>query len=68
MTARLRDVKERNDDLGRDRAEFVATLASDIPDHPPNFERVKRVNIGNEEVPDEELSDLELGPNRCAAN
>jgi len=68
VTARLGDVKQQNPDLGRERDEFIETLASDIPDHPPTFERVKRTNVGQESVPDEELSDLELGPNRCAAS
>ncbi|WP_440008394.1 MBL fold metallo-hydrolase [Halomicrococcus sp. SG-WS-1] len=67
VTATLGAVEEQNQDLGRDREEFVETLASDVPDHPPNFERVKRTNVGQESVPDEELSELELGPNRCAA-
>jgi glyoxylase-like metal-dependent hydrolase (beta-lactamase superfamily II) len=67
VTARLGDLPERNADLRRDRESFVEVLAADVPDHPPNFERVKRTNVGQESVPDEELSDLELGPNRCAA-
>lgn len=67
VAARLSEVAERNDDFGRVRNEFVADLASDIPEHPPNFERVKRVNVGAETVEDEDLSTLELGPNRCAA-
>jgi glyoxylase-like metal-dependent hydrolase (beta-lactamase superfamily II)/rhodanese-related sulfurtransferase len=67
VTARLSEVEERNDDLGRDRGAFIEDLASDIPDHPPNFQRVKQVNIGAESVDDDELSTLELGPNRCAA-
>ncbi|MFD1589348.1 MBL fold metallo-hydrolase [Halorientalis brevis] len=67
VTATLGDVKERNEDLRRDRDEFVQELASDIPDHPPNFERVKRTNVGQESVPTDELAELELGPNNCAA-
>jgi glyoxylase-like metal-dependent hydrolase (beta-lactamase superfamily II) len=67
VTARLSDVRKRNDDLGRPKESFVATLASDIPEHPPNFQRVKRVNVGSEDVPEEELADIELGPNNCAA-
>ncbi|NHN49371.1 MBL fold metallo-hydrolase [Halostella sp. JP-L12] len=63
----LGEVREQNEDLGRDREEFVEELASDIPDHPPNFERVKRTNVGKESVPDDELAELELGPNNCAA-
>lgn len=47
--------------------ELVRELASDIPDHPPNFQRVKRTNVGQESVPAEELAELELGPNNCAA-
>ncbi|UVE52005.1 MBL fold metallo-hydrolase (plasmid) [Haloferax larsenii] len=67
VTATLGEVRERNDDLGRDREEFVHELASDIPEHPPNFERVKRTNVGQESVPGDELAELELGPNNCAA-
>ncbi|RKD88622.1 MBL fold metallo-hydrolase [Halopiger aswanensis] len=67
VTATLAEVRKRNEDLERDREAFVETLASDIPEHPPNFERVKRANVGQDDVSDEELSELELGPNRCAA-
>jgi glyoxylase-like metal-dependent hydrolase (beta-lactamase superfamily II) len=67
VTARLDEVKERNDGLGRSREDFIETLAGDIPEHPPNFQRIKRVNAGLEHVPPGELGDLELGPNRCAA-
>jgi glyoxylase-like metal-dependent hydrolase (beta-lactamase superfamily II) len=67
VTATLAEVTERNEDLGRDREEFVTELASDIPDHPPNFQRVKRTNVGQESVPADELAELELGPNNCAA-
>ncbi|WP_348608096.1 MBL fold metallo-hydrolase [Halobaculum rarum] len=67
VTATLDEVRERNEDLSRDRDEFVRELASDVPDHPPNFERVKRTNVGQESVPADELSELELGPNNCAA-
>ncbi len=67
VSATLSEVRERNEDFNRDREEFIETLASDIPDHPPNFERVKRTNVGQEDVSDEEPSELELGPNRCGA-
>lgn len=67
VTQRLSTVLEQNADLGRDRQEFVETLSSDTPEHPPNFQRVKRVNVGSEDIPEDELAELELGPNRCAA-
>ncbi|MFC7156638.1 MBL fold metallo-hydrolase [Halomarina halobia] len=66
VTARLSEVIERNPDLRRDRAEFIDVLASDLPDHPPNFQRVKRINVGAEDI-DDDPAKLELGPNRCAA-
>jgi len=68
VAARLSEVRERNPDLGRSREEFVAALSSDVPDHPPNFERVKLVNVGADDLPDDELAALEVGPNRCAAD
>ncbi|WP_123538419.1 MBL fold metallo-hydrolase [Halosimplex salinum] len=67
VAATLAEVRATNADLGRDREAFVEELASDIPDHPPNFERVKRTNVGQESVPADELAELELGPNNCAA-
>jgi glyoxylase-like metal-dependent hydrolase (beta-lactamase superfamily II) len=66
VSARLSDVIERNADVRRDRVAFVEKLSSDVPDHPENFQRVKEVNVGLETVPEEELADLESGPNRCA--
>ncbi|MXR40463.1 MBL fold metallo-hydrolase [Halobaculum sp. WSA2] len=67
VTETLAEVKNQNDDLDRDREAFIEELASDIPDHPPNFERVKMTNVGQESVPADELAELELGPNNCAA-
>jgi len=67
VAARLSDVVEHNGDLQRDREPFVERLANDVPDHPPNFERVKAVNSGLETVDEDEATDLEIGPNRCAA-
>lgn len=67
IATRLSLVREQNPDIGRPREDFIADLASDIPDHPPNFRQVKRANIGAEPIADEEIGTLELGPNNCAA-
>ena len=67
VTARMSEVEGQNDDLRLAKEPYVEKLSSDIPDHPPNFQRVKKANIGLESIDDDELSDLELGPNRCAA-
>lgn len=67
VVARLSEVEAQNVDLTREREEFIDRLANDIPDHPPNFQRIKRVNVGTESVSADELAALESGPNRCAA-
>lgn len=67
VTAHLSEVVQRNSDLGLDRGDFITAIANDIPDHPANFERIKRVNVGLESLPEAELDELEVGPNNCAA-
>lgn len=67
VSARMSEVENRNDGLGRAREAFVESLASDIPEHPSNFQRIKRVNVGVETLPKDDLEDLEQGPNNCAA-
>jgi thiosulfate/3-mercaptopyruvate sulfurtransferase len=54
--------------LGRDRESFVDHVADDVPEKPPNYERVIEINRGRARPKDdEEAVELELGPNRCAA-
>lgn len=67
VTATVREVERRNPDLGRDRSAFIADLASNVPDQPPNVRRIKLANVGLEEIEDAERTTIELGPNRCAA-
>lgn len=67
VVARLSEVRARNPDLGLDRSTFVARLAADVPEQPPNVRTIKRVNAGVEEIDDADRSSIELGPNRCAA-
>jgi len=51
-----------------DRETFVDALTERLPEKPPNYERVIGINRGQESVEDElEAIELELGPNRCAA-
>ncbi len=66
VVTRLGDVIDLNPDLGRDRDAFITDLAGDLPEHPPNFQRVKRINIGEESLPADERASLEVGPNNCA--
>jgi len=54
--------------LGLDREEFVRRFETNVPAKPPNYETVIAINRGQRGRPDEaEATELELGPNRCAA-
>ncbi|ELZ34600.1 MBL fold metallo-hydrolase [Halorubrum distributum] len=54
--------------LGLDRDGFVERITRTLPEKPPNYESVIAANRGVEEPPDETAAiELELGPNRCAA-
>jgi len=68
LEARLGDLREDLDLLGLDRDAFVERLSDDAPEKPPNYETVLAINTGKETVDDEgEATELELGPNNCAA-
>ena len=68
LEARLGDLREDLDVLGLDRDAFVRRLTEDAPEKPPNYEAVIAINTGRDTVDDEgEATELELGPNNCAA-
>ena len=66
-TATLQKVRERNGVLGHEQAGFVDTITANIPETPPNHEQIKHANVGKTQLDAEEARQLELGPNRCAA-
>jgi len=54
--------------LQLDADAFVERVAANVPEKPPNYETVIGVNRGVEPLPDDAAAtELELGPNRCAA-
>ncbi|WP_254546732.1 MBL fold metallo-hydrolase [Halomarina pelagica] len=68
IVARLGDLRADLDLLGLDREAFVERLTENAPEKPPNYETVVAINTGRETVDDEgEATELELGPNNCAA-
>lgn len=67
VTATVEDIKQRNSDVKLDKSEFVAELASDVPELPPNVRQIKLANVGLEEIDTADRTSIELGPNRCAA-
>jgi glyoxylase-like metal-dependent hydrolase (beta-lactamase superfamily II) len=44
---------------------FVAWAIANVKDRPPNYQRIVRINSG-EEVVSAEAAEIEVGPNRCA--
>lgn len=68
ISARLSDLRDELDLLGLNKEEFVNRLVENAPEKPPNYERVIEINTGSDPPEDEsEASELELGPNNCAA-
>ena len=54
--------------LDLDADDFVDRITRTLPEKPPNYESVIAANRGVESPPDETAAiELELGPNRCAA-
>ncbi|WP_243290939.1 MBL fold metallo-hydrolase [Bacillus sp. FJAT-47783] len=52
---------------GKNKEEFVEMVAANVnTETPPNFEDIVAVNRGVKEVTEEEMVELEIGPNRCA--
>jgi thiosulfate/3-mercaptopyruvate sulfurtransferase len=53
--------------LRRDRDGFVDYILETAPEKPPNYERIIAINRDRATVGEDEAIELELGPNRCAA-
>ncbi|TVT95750.1 MBL fold metallo-hydrolase, partial [Haloferax volcanii] len=68
VSATLGDLREGLDVLSMDESAFVARVTEDTPEKPANYERVIDINTGRASVGgEEEATELELGPNNCAA-
>ncbi len=68
IEARLGTLRDELALLGLNEDEFVSRLVENAPEKPPNYERVIKVNTGSDPLEDEsEATELELGPNNCAA-
>ncbi len=64
ISSTLKDVKKLPQ-LQLSRSEFVNYIKSHLPEKPPNYETIKRINAGELDFYEEEASDLEEGPNMC---
>ncbi|WP_254538808.1 MBL fold metallo-hydrolase [Halomarina litorea] len=50
-----------------DEEAFVETIVESLADEPANYNEIKQINWGKEQ-PGDDVEELELGPNNCAAN
>lgn len=67
ITATLGDVRSTAKLLvENDESKFVSELVSHLGEKPPSFDAIIAVNEGRTDPP-EDIADLEVGPNRCAA-
>ena len=48
------------------RKKFMDWIAKSSMPKPPNFEKIKRINLGLAATSIEDIRELEAGPNRCA--
>ncbi|MEF8843748.1 MAG: rhodanese-like domain-containing protein [Haloarculaceae archaeon] len=53
--------------LNVDRETFVRQLTAALPEKPPNYERIIDINVGRAAADEAATTELELGPNNCAA-
>jgi len=68
IAASVGSLRRGLDVLGLDREAFVSRLTENVPEKPPNYETVIAINTGETQPEDdEEATELELGPNSCAA-
>ncbi|MFT4932886.1 MAG: hypothetical protein ACI91T_002787 [Natronomonas sp.] len=61
------DLEESLSVLQLDRDEFVERAVENAPDKPPNYGTIIARNTGRSRSTEEDATELELGPNNCAA-
>lgn len=68
--ATLGEIRRSNEIMRtQDRERFTETVAASAQaEKPPNFETIVAINRGLQSVTPEEATELEIGPNRCAAH
>jgi glyoxylase-like metal-dependent hydrolase (beta-lactamase superfamily II) len=65
VSRRLGDLRTTLEALKLSESDFVAWAIANVKDRPPNYQRIVRINAGQELV-SAEAAQLEFGPNRCA--
>ena len=67
VAKRLGDLFAENHGLNiEDEAEFRKTVTDNLPPQPNAYQQIRQVNMGKMTPDQEELTEMEIGPNRCA--
>lgn len=67
VAKRLGDLFAENHGLNiEDEAEFRKTVTDNLPPQPNAYQKIRQVNMGKITPDNEELTEMEIGPNRCA--
>ena len=67
LSTTVRNLRTELPVLRRDRDSFIEYVRDTAPEKPPNYERIIAINRGQDDPEEAEVIELELGPNRCAA-
>ncbi len=65
VSRRLGSLRTTLDALKLNENDFVTWAVANVKDRPPNYQRIVRINSGQESVT-AESAEVEMGPNRCA--
>ncbi|MEK5040420.1 MBL fold metallo-hydrolase [Sporosarcina sp. FSL K6-3457] len=67
VTRRLGDLYKENHGLNiEDEEEFRHTVTDNLPSQPNAYEQIRQVNMGKINPDNDEQTEMEIGPNRCA--
>lgn len=67
VARRLGDLFKENHGLNiEDEAAFRSTVTDNLPPQPNAYEQIRQVNMGKMSPENDEQTEMEIGPNRCA--
>ena len=66
ITKTLGELRTSLTSLSMGEEEFVAWAVSHVKERPPNYANIVLFNSGESKLTLEEVTAMELGPNRCA--
>ena len=67
VAKRLGDLFKENHGLNiEDEEEFRLTVTDNLPPQPNAYEQIRQINMGKINPNDDEQTEMEIGPNRCA--